>query len=229
MPRSESGDATIRILLVDDHPIVVDGLAAVFARERGLEVVGQAGDGDEALAQAERHRPDVVLLDLGIPPPAGAELIQRLRDRVPESRVLILTTYDDDEHLYEAVTAGAAGYLVKGSPVSDVVEAVRAVHRGESLLTPELTGTLFARLAGTSTSTGTGTSSQLTAREREVLQLLVSGGTNREIADVIFVSPRTVKAHLASIFQKLDVHDRTAAAMEAVRRGLVQLPDAHEE
>lgn len=225
MSRSGSRES-IRVLLVDDHPIVVDGLSAVFTRERDLEVIGSAADGAQALEQAATTRPDVVLLDLAIPPPSGAELIRRLRDVAPEARVLILTTYDDDEHLFEAVSAGASGYVVKGSPVAEVVESVRAIHRGQSRLTPELTARLMARVSsqpiGASPSSA---GSQLTAREQEVLQLLVTGATNHEIADAIFVSPRTVKAHVASIFQKLDVHDRTAAAMEAVRRRLVELPD----
>jgi len=213
------------VLLVDDHPIVVDGLSAVFTRERDLEVIGSAADGVQALEQAAIARPDVVLLDLAIPPPAGAELIRRLRDVVPDTRVLILTTYDDDEHLYEAVSAGASGYVVKGSPVAEVIESVRAVHRGQSRLTPELTARLFARVSSQpSDASPSPAGSELTAREREVLQMLVTGASNQEIADVIFVSPRTVKAHLASIFQKLGVHDRTAAAMEAVRRGFVELP-----
>jgi DNA-binding NarL/FixJ family response regulator len=213
------------VLLVDDHPIVVDGLSAVFAREPDLEVIGSATNGAQALEVAAIAQPDVLLLDLAIPPPAGADLIRQLRDIAPDARVLILTTYDDDEHLYEAVCAGASGYVVKGSPVAEVVESVRAVHGGQSRLTPELTARLFARVSSQPSGGDPSTAgSDLTVREREVLEMLVTGATNQEIAEVIFVSPRTVKAHLASIFEKLGVHDRTAAAMEAVRRGLVELP-----
>ncbi len=225
MARDEREPSSVRVLLVDDHPIVIDGLAGLLLHEPDLQVVGRALDGGTALELAETLQPDVVLLDLGIPPPAGAELIARLATVSPRTRVLILTTYDDDAHLLEAITAGAAGYLVKGAPVQQVIDGLRQVAAGESLLTPGLTAKLFAHLANGSSS-GPRRDGDITGRERQVLQLLVTGASNQEIGQALYVSARTVKAHLASIFEKLEVRDRTAAAMVALRRGLVELPPA---
>jgi DNA-binding NarL/FixJ family response regulator len=202
----------IRLLIVDDHPIVRDGLRGVFAAEPDLEVVGEAADGAEALRRAGEA--DVVLMDLRMPGMGGVEAITRLRDTAPDVRVLVLTTFDTDSDVLPAIEAGATGYLLKDAPRDELVRAVRSAHRGESVLAPSVAGRLMGRVRRPSDGA-------LSKREREVLALIADGTTNREAARKLFVSEATIKTHLLHIYDKLGVRDRAAAVGEAYKRGLL--------
>ena len=202
----------IRLLIVDDHPIVRDGLRGVFAAEPDLEVVGEAADGAEALRRAGEA--DVVLMDLRMPGMGGVEAIGKLRETAPDVRVLVLTTFDTDSDVLPAIEAGATGYLLKDAPRDELVRAVRSAHRGESVLSPSVAGRLMGRVRRPSDGT-------LSKREREVLALIADGTTNREAAKKLFVSEATIKTHLLHIYDKLGVRDRAAAVGEAYKRGLL--------
>jgi DNA-binding NarL/FixJ family response regulator len=202
----------IRLLIVDDHPIVRDGLRGVFAAEPDLEVIGEASDGAEAVRRAGEA--DVVLMDLRMPGMGGVEAITRLRESRPEVRVLVLTTFDTDSDVLPAIEAGATGYLLKDAPREELLRAVRSAHRGESVLSPSVAGRLMGRVRRPSDGT-------LSKREREVLALVADGTTNREAARRLFVSEATIKTHLLHIYDKLDVRDRAAAVGEAYKRGLL--------
>ncbi|GEL17923.1 LuxR C-terminal-related transcriptional regulator [Pseudonocardia asaccharolytica] len=216
--------AQIRMMVVEDHPIVMEGVKAVLGRAPEIAIVATATTGTEALAAAAESDPAVVLLDLEIPPPAGAELIHALA-AVCSARVLIMTVIDDDDRLVECMRAGAAGYLLKGTAIDEVLHAIKLVHQGEVSLTPALTRRLVTRLAAGEPAKPETPAERLslTAREREVLTHVMRGHTNREIASKMFLSPRTVKAHLATAFEKLEVHDRTAAVSVAIARGLIDI------
>jgi DNA-binding NarL/FixJ family response regulator len=204
----------IRVLIVDDHRVVRVGLAAMIARERDMEVVGEAADGPSALAAYATHRPDVVLLDLRMPDMNGAEIITRLRKSDPQAKVIVLTSYDSDEDIFRAVEAGARGYLLKGAfPEGILEEAIRTVHAGSRLIPPAVADRLADRLGAPS----------LTPREIAVLELVARGLSNREIGAALSTSAGTVKTHLERVYAKLGVGDRTAAALTAIRRGLVTL------
>jgi DNA-binding NarL/FixJ family response regulator len=202
----------IRLLIVDDHPIVRDGLRGVFAAEPDLEVVGEASDGSEALPRAGEA--DVVLMDLRMPGMGGVEAITRLRDAHPSVRVLVLTTFDTDSDVLPAIEAGATGYLLKDAPREELLRAVRSAYRGESVLSPSVAGRLMGRVRRPADGT-------LSKREREVLALIADGTTNREAARRLFVSEATIKTHLLHIYDKLGVRDRAAAVGEAYKRGLL--------
>jgi DNA-binding NarL/FixJ family response regulator len=202
----------IRLLIVDDHPIVRDGLRGVFAAEPDLTVVGEAADGAEAVRRAASA--DVVLMDLRMPGMGGVEAITRLRETCPDVRVLVLTTFDTDSDVLPAIEAGATGYLLKDAPRDELLRAVRSAHRGESVLSPSVAG----RLMGAVRRPAEGT---LSKREREVLALVADGTTNREAAKRLFVSEATIKTHLLHIYDKLGVRDRAAAVGEAYKRGLL--------
>jgi DNA-binding NarL/FixJ family response regulator len=219
----QSSFESVRLLLVDDHVIVLRGLEAVMSFEDDLRVVAIATDGAQALEMVEAHHPDVVVLDLSIPPPAGATLVKRILACDPRVKVLILTAHNDDELLFDAVSAGAAAVVQKGSEVGELVDTIRRVHRGDIILSQQFGARLLNRVdvAGVG-HTDTQSRHGLSQRELEVLKLLVTGATNSEIAALLFVSTRTVKAYLSSVFRKLAVKDRTAAATEAIRRGLVE-------
>ena len=205
----------IRLLIVDDHPVVRDGLAGMFAANKDFIVVGQAGNGVEALRLAGMRSPDVVLMDLRMPEMGGVEAIKRLRAIDPSIHVLVLTTYDTDTDVVAAIEAGATGYLLKDAPREDLIRAVRAASRGESVLSPVGAGRRVGRVRRSSPTT-------LSARELEIIQLVAGGANNREAAAKLFVSEATVKTHLLHIFEKLGVNDRAAAVSEAHRRGLIQ-------
>ena len=205
----------IRVLIADDHPIVRNGLRGAFAEEPDIEVVGEAANGREAVDRALALRADVVLMDLRMPQMDGVAAIAALRERAPEVRSLVLTTFDSETDVLPAVEAGAAGYLLKDAAPEELIRAVRAAHRGEAVLAPSVAGQLMGRVrkpAGLA----------LTNREREVLQLVADGASNREAAARLFISEASVKTHLQHIFDKLDVRDRAAAVAEGYRRGLLR-------
>lgn len=203
----------IRILLVDDHPIMRDGLTAVLELHDEMQVVGEAGTGPEAVQKALALQPDVVLMDLRMPGFSGAEAARQIRAGSSASKVLVLTAYDSDEEIIEAVRAGASGYLLKGAPRAELVAAVRIVAAGGSLLQPALVTRLMDRPRP---------ADLLTDREQAVLRLLVDGLRNKEIADALGIAERTVKFHTGIIFQKLGVTSRAEAVAAALKQGLVK-------
>jgi two-component system, NarL family, response regulator LiaR len=200
----------IRVLIADDHAVVRQGLRTFLGLQEDIEVVGEAADGEQAVAEAERLAPDVVLMDLVMPGMDGVEAIRRLHARVPAARAVVLSSFIDEERLFPVVRAGAAGYLLKDIEPAELVEAIRTVHGGGALLHPRVAARLLAEVAG----------DPLTPREREVLALLGRGMANKVIARELGLAEKTVKAHVSSILGKLGVADRTQAALYAVREGL---------
>jgi len=214
----------LRLLLVDDQVLFREGLRLLLATRPELEVVGEAGDGEEALREVARLRPDVVLMDLRMPLLDGVAATRRLRALQPECRVIALTTFDDDEYVFDALRAGAVGYLLKDVSSPKLFEAIRAAARGESFLQPSVAAKVvaeFARLAGQAPSSAAPLVEPLSERERQVLRLMAAGATNKEIAAQLFIAPGTVKNHVTSILGKLGVSDRTQAALKAKELGLI--------
>ncbi|HUY98731.1 MAG TPA: response regulator transcription factor [Thermomicrobiaceae bacterium] len=210
----------IRILVVDDHPVVREGLVAILEAEDGLAVVGEAGDGQEAVRQYRAVKPDIVLMDLAMPGVDGVQAIQQIREIDPAARVVVLTAYDTDDRILQAVQAGASGYLLKGAPREEIYRAVRVVDLGGSLLEPAVAGKLLNRVGGI--LRGEGIEEQLTPRELDVLTLMARGFRNKEIAYDLHITERTVKFHANAIYRKLDVGGRTEAVSKAIQRGLVR-------
>ena len=207
----------IRVLLVDDHPVVRQGLRALLSTQDGIEVVGEADDGDVAVSAAERLSPDVVLMDVVMPAMDGVEALRRIVERRPQTRVVMLTSYADERRAMEAVDAGASGFLLKDASPRDVVSAIRAAHRGEAVLHPAVAAKLLAERRRPPAA-----HSDLTPRELEVLRLVARGLQNKRIAAELHLSEKTVKTHVSAVLRKLDVTDRTQAAMYAVRERLVE-------
>ncbi len=212
----------IRILIADDHEVVREGLRGFLELQDGLTVVGEAGDGEEALVNAERLRPDVILMDLVMPRLDGVGAMRELRRRMPEIRVIVLTSFLDDDRLLPAVQAGAGGYLLKDVEPSELARAVRAAYAGEALLDPAAAARLVEAIADGQASPAEEERERLTRREREVLELIAQGRSNKRIALELGISEKTVKAHVGRLLAKLGVTDRTQAALLAVRRGLVR-------
>ncbi|MEH1011962.1 response regulator transcription factor [Micromonospora sp. CPCC 206060] len=204
----------VRLLIVDDHPVVRDGLRGMFAGHPDFEVLGEAADGAEALVLARSLRPDVVLMDLRMPGMDGVTAIGHLLAAEPAPRVLVLTTYDTEGDVLPAVQAGATGYLLKDTPRDELFRAVRAAARGDSVLSPTVATRLMGRLRGPAET-------PLSQRELEVLTLVAKGATNREAAAHLFISEATVKTHLLHVYAKLGVKDRAAAVAVAFERGLL--------
>jgi DNA-binding NarL/FixJ family response regulator len=205
---------SIRLLIVDDHPVVRDGLSGIFAGDPDFEVVGQAANGVEAVRRAQELKADVVLMDLRMPEMGGVEAIKQLRQRTPSAHVIVLTTYDTDNEVLSAIEAGATGYLLKDAPREELMRAVRAAHRGESVLSPSVAGRLMGRVRRPATDA-------ISPRELEVIKLIAGGANNREAAAKLFVSEATIKTHLLHVFEKLGVRDRAAAVSEAYKRHLI--------
>lgn len=218
-PRAPSDP--VRVVIADDHDLARAGLRSMLARERDVEIVGEAVNGQEAVSLCRRLQPDLLLTDVRMPELDGLAVTRAIKERQPQISVIIVTMHEDPEYLFEALKAGAAGYLLKGASHREIVTAVRQVARGEMLLQPELTTRLLHRLAGEAKVQAEAPRAELTAREREVLQLLATGQTNREIARQLVVSPGTVKTHIEHIIRKLDVSDRTQAAVRGIQLGLV--------
>lgn len=202
---------TIRVLIVEDHNVVRQGLVALLNVVEGLEVVGEAADGVEAIAQYCKSRPDVTLVDLRLPKMSGLEVIQRIRMEAPQARLIVLTTYDGDEDIYRALKAGAKGYLLKGMTTEELIATIREVHAGKAHIPPTIAEKLAERMG----------TEDLTPREAAVLEQIVSGKSNKEIATELAISEATVKTHINSLLSKLGVTDRTQAATAAIRRGIV--------
>jgi two-component system, NarL family, response regulator LiaR len=211
---------SIRVLIADDHAVVRQGLRTFLELQDDIEVVLDVADGEAAVAAAESETPDVVLMDLVMPGVDGVEAIRRIRERRPQARVLVLSSFLDDERLFPAVRAGAAGYLLKDVEPRELVRAIRTVHGGEALLHPAVAARLMDEFA--TAAPAEPALDVLTSREREVLTLVARGLPNKLIARELSISEKTVKAHVSSILAKLGLTDRTQAALYAVRAGLVQ-------
>ena len=210
-------EAPIRVLVADDHAVVREGLRTFLGLQDGIEVVGEAADGEQAVAEARRLAPDVVLMDLVMPGLDGVGAMRRLRESLPGARVIVLTSFGDDERLLPAIQAGAAGYLLKDAAPADLARAVRLAHRGEALLDPSVAARLVDALAQ---PRGAAATEPLTPREREVLALVARGFANKRIARELGIAEKTVKTHVGHVLAKLGVADRTQAAVHAVRAGL---------
>ncbi|WP_037604950.1 response regulator [Streptacidiphilus rugosus] len=214
------GDATIKVLLVDDHQVVRRGLRTFLEIQPDIEVVGEASDGAEGVAAAEELRPDVVLMDVKMPGTDGIEALRLLKERGSTAKVLVVTSFTEHRTVVPALRAGAAGYVYKDVDPEALAGAIRSVHAGHVLLQPELAEALLAEESAGRTPQGRGGS--LTEREQEVLGLIADGRSNREIARALTLSEKTVKTHVSNILMKLDLQDRTQAALWAVRNGMTR-------
>jgi len=217
----------IRVLIADDHPIVRKGIRALLATEADIEVVGEAADGKEAIEKAERLRPDIILMDLVMPGMDGIEAIRRITARQPETRILVLTSFAEDEKVFPALKAGALGYLLKDSSPEELVRAIHQVHRGESSLSPAIARKLLQEISRPPARPLS--PEPLTERELEVLRLIARGKSNREIAGELVISEATVRTHVSNILGKLQLASRTQAALYALREGIAELEEAQNE
>lgn len=211
----------IRVLIVDDHPVVREGIASMLKKETDFKVVGEASNGLEAVEKARELLPDVVLMDLRMPEMDGVEAISRIKAEKPEVKFIILTTYSDDEYIFKGIAAGARAYLLKDAPRDELFKAIRMVSRGESLIQPVVASRVLDKLAELSRKTPPGDT--LSDREIEVLRLMAGGESNKDIADHLSITQSTVKTHITSIFQKLNVTTRTEAVTNALKKGIIQL------
>jgi DNA-binding NarL/FixJ family response regulator len=207
--------ANIRILIVDDHPVVRAGLTSMLSTQPGMEVVGSASNGKEALALLEKTVPDVILIDLRMPGMSGLETMRAIRLRIDPPRIIVLTGFDTDEDIYQAVEAGAQGYVLKSASQDELLEAIRLVLADKRYFPAHIAAQLTNRMAR----------SELTPRERQILQLVAKGLTNKEIGRVFGISDNTARNHVNNIIEKLEVSDRTEAATIAMRRGLLSFAD----
>jgi len=211
----------IRVLIADDHPLIREGLRGLLAAEPGLELVGEAADGSEAVEKTALLRPDVILLDLLMPVKSGIEAIIEIKENDPEARILVLTSFADDEQVFPALRSGALGYLLKDSSPQDLLRAIRSVYRGESSLHPTIARRLVQQFSQPAVDSSP--ENPLTQREVEVLKLVAQGLSNQNIADELVVSERTVGKHVGNILEKLHLANRTQAALYALREGLSTL------
>ena len=218
MNKTPSGK--IRVLIVDDHVTVREGLAAMLSRDSGIDVVGEAENGRVAIEKAEKLQPDVILMDLRMPEVDGIEAMLKIKTGNPDTKFIILTTYDYDEYIFKGIEAGARAYLLKDSPREDLFRAIKVVSQGGSLIEPAVAGKVLDRFVELSHQSNTGS---LSERETEVLQLLAKGGGNKLIASTLGISESTVKSHIQSLFNKLEVNDRTEAVTQAIKKGLLHL------
>jgi len=205
--------SAIRVLVVEDHHVVRQGLIALLSAVDGIEVIGQAADGAEAIDEFGALKPDVTLIDLRLPKLGGVEVIQKVRGDHPHARFIVLTTFDGDEDIYRALQAGARAYLLKGMTADVLISTIRSVHAGKSIIPAAIAQKLAERMA----------TEQLTHREQDVLEQIVRGKSNKEIGAALDISEATVKTHINNLLGKLGVEDRTQAATAAIQRGLVQL------
>jgi NarL family two-component system response regulator LiaR len=220
----------IRVVIADDHAVVREGTRILLEREEDIEVVGEAADGEEAIKLIEELKPDVAMLDISMPKVSGIEVTRRIKPRFPSLAVLILTAYDNDEYVFALLEAGAAGYLLKDVNGREIVEAVRSVYSGESVLHPSIARKVIQRaILGTNKAVETKSNIDLSEREKEVLKLAAKGLNNKDIAESLCISIRTVQGHINSIFHKLGVGSRTEAIFHSVKKGLLSFEDLGEK
>ena len=215
-----SAAGTIRVLIVDDHPMMRDGLRALIDSLPGVEVAGEAADGDEARKQAQLLQPDVVLMDLHLPGTTGVDAIRAILRAVPETRGLVLTMFADDDSVFAAMRAGASGYLVKGAQQDEITRAIQSVAAGQAIFSPVVARRIIGFFAGEHAAANAAPFPELTVREREVLNLIAAGQPNAAIARQLVISPKTVSNHIYAIFGKLQVADRAEAIVRARQAGL---------
>jgi DNA-binding NarL/FixJ family response regulator len=223
-PTSETSsfEQPIKILLVDDHPIVRKGTKEMLEPYSDLHVIGEANDGREALAFVQSTRPDVILMDVSMPGMNGIEATQAIKKLTPRVAILVLTSYDDDAYVFALLEAGAAGYILKNAREDELIGAIRSVFHGESVLHPSIAKKVLNRFSAQSASpSGSSDMESLSPRELEVMRAAATGSTNKEIAKVLDISPRTVQVHLANIFSKLGVGSRTEAVLYGIKRGWI--------
>jgi DNA-binding NarL/FixJ family response regulator len=215
----------IRVIIADDHAIVREGTRRVLEAEEDIEVVGEASDGQEAVSRATELKPDVAIIDIAMPKLNGIEATKQIKSLLPSVAILILSAYDNDQYIYGILEAGAAGYLLKNVRGSELVEAIRAVYNGESVLHPIIARKVLQRFGPSSRQAKAGSPEILSERELEVLKLAAKGKSNRDIADELCLSARTVQAHLANIFSKLQVGSRTEAVLYGLKEGWYTLEE----
>lgn len=209
----ERNPKLIRILTVDDHPLLREGIAVLVKNEQDMELVAEASDGEEAIEQFRRHRPDVTLMDLRMPNLNGTEAISRIRREFPDARIIVLSTYAGDAQVLRAIKAGARGYIRKGHVHRELLDAIRSVYAGNKRIPPEIAAELADHVAD----------DELSSREIEVLRLIAAGNANKQIADKLSIGETTVKNHITSILSKLSANDRAHAVTIALRRGIIEL------
>jgi DNA-binding NarL/FixJ family response regulator len=212
----------IKVLIVDDHTVVRDGLTAMLGRESDFHVVGEAANGVQAVERSRQLKPDVILMDLRMPELDGVQAMRQIREDDPTVKFLVLTTYDSDEYIFDAIEAGAKGYLLKDTSRQELFRALRAASRDESLIEPAVAGKVLNRLAQLSRQ-ATSDGETLSERKLEVLQHLAKGSANKEIASTLSISESTVKTHVANIFHKLEVNGRMEAVTKAMQKGIIKL------
>jgi DNA-binding NarL/FixJ family response regulator len=218
---NEPKKSKIRVLIADDHPVVREGLATMLSREHDIEVVGQADNGIKAIEKSAELHPDIILMDLRMPEVDGIEAMRRIKINNPETRFIILTTYDNDEYIFKGIESGARAYLLKDAPREDLFKAIRGVSKGESFIEPAVAGKVLDRFAELSRHSQV--SETLSEREVEVLVLMAKGTSNKVIASTLNIGESTAKTHIQSIFNKLGVNVRTEAVTEAVKKGIIRL------
>jgi DNA-binding NarL/FixJ family response regulator len=216
---------SIRVLVVDDHEVVRQGIKLVLETDPELEVVGEAASGEEAIERVRELKPNVVVMDIGMPGLSGFEATRRIRESHPDVEVLALTVHDSEAYVFQMLQAGATGYIVKRAPAADVIQAVKRAYQGEAVLHPSVAKLLIRDYLSRVEKGEEVSYDTLSEREREILKLIAEGQTNREIADLLYLSVKTIQAHRANLMRKLGMHDRTELVKYAIRKGIIGLDE----
>jgi two-component system response regulator NreC len=213
----------IKVLIADDHTILRQGIKALLDNQAGIEVIGEAKDGREALTLIEHLLPDVILMDIAMPGLNGLEATRRIKKKFPKIKVLVLTMYTNEEYVFQILKAGANGYLVKETAFQDLISAIQAVYRDEAFMSPSISKKVINRYTQRVRDANETTGDMLTTREREILQLIAEGCSSKKIAEALFISPKTVETHRTHIMDKLNIHNRTDLVKYAIRKGIVDI------